>query len=94
MAGITTYERMRRQLGEGAIVMVHHIHNKYTKYFFKTEMTTKTMEEWIELMGGAKTYEPVRTYYIALKQNPEDWERQQHILAQTDEPQKQRFTLL
>ena len=91
MAGITHYERMRRQYGDEAVAMIHHIYNKTTRYFFKTELTMKTMDEYIDLMGGTKAYQPVRTYYIPLKLNAEEWEKEQYALANTDEPQKQKF---
>lgn len=91
MAGITYYERARREYGEGAIAMIHHIYNKWTGYAFRSDLTMKTMEEFINILGGSKNYVPIRTYYIPLKEFPQEWERAQYVAAQTEEPQKQKI---
>jgi len=91
MAGITKYERLRRRYGEGAILMVHHVRNKWNNYFFHSDLTTQTMEQFIASMGGIENYEPVRTYYVPLKENPAEWEQAQYSHAQTDEPQKDKI---
>ena len=96
MAGITYYERMRRQYGEGAILMVHHFYNKYSGCFFRSDLTTETMDEFLTALaegfkGGASNYVPVRTYYVPLKEYPREWERAQYYHAQSDEPQKDKF---
>ena len=83
MAGITKYERLRRQYGEGAILMVHHVRNKWSNYFFRSDLTTQTMEQ-------IENYEPIRTYYVPLKEYQEEWERAQYYHAQEDEPQKDK----
>lgn len=91
MAGITYYERARRKYGEGAIAMIHHVYNKWNGYAFHSELTMQTMEEFIDMMGEAKNYVPIRTYYIPLKEFPQEWERAQYVAAQVDEPQKQKI---
>ena len=86
--GLTKYERMRREYGEGSVAMIHHIRNKSTNYFFRTEMTMLTMDEFISNLGRADNYQPIRTYYIPLKENREEWEVAQYAFAQMYEPQK------
>lgn len=90
MGGITYYERARREYGEGAVLMIHHVYNKWTGYDFRSELTTMTMEQFIEATGGAKTYAPLRTYYIPLKEYPTDWERAQYVAAQVERPRHQK----
>ena len=91
MAGITKYERLRRQYGEGAILMVHHVRNKWSNYFFHSDLTTMTMEQFIASMGKIENYEPIRTYYVPLKEYQEEWEKAQYFHAQVDEPQKDKI---
>ena len=91
MAGLTKYERLRRQYGEGAILMVHHVRNKWSNYFFRSEITALTMEQFIAALGKAENYEPIRTYYISLKEFRQDWEHAQLFHAETDQPQKDKI---
>lgn len=96
MAGITKYERMRRQYGEGAIAMIHHAYNKWSNYAFHSDLTMQTMEEFLEALGdgmkgGASNYVPIRTYYIPLKEFPAEWEKVQYHLAQIERPQDQKL---
>ena len=93
MAGITKYERMRRSYGEGSVAMIHHVCNKTTNYYFYSDLTMQTMDEFIKMMGNPKNYQPIRTYYIPLKENPEEWELAQYYHAQEDEPQKEKIEI-
>ena len=96
MAGITKYERMRREHGEGSIAMIHHAYNKWSGHAFCSDLTMQTMEQFLTALGsgmkgGASNYVPIRTYYVPLKASPAEWERAQYIAGQVDQPQKQKI---